>query len=96
MIYFLLSLMIDPIGDHRPGQKSASRDTGASHRSLRLAPIPCPAAPATSRQIRLLPDYNLEAGHHEKNVNQCNSGRGVANGDGRWPAPLRSEYRVTV
>ena len=92
MIYFLLSLMIDQIGDHRPGQKSASRYTGASRRYLRLAPIPCSAAPATPRQIRLLPDYNLEVGHHEKNADQRNSAEELRMAMVDGQRLLRSQY----
>ena len=60
-----------------------------------LPTLSCPSDTfAISRARALSVNYDKE-GQHEKNVNQRNPGRGVANGDGRWPAPVRSEYRIT-
>ena len=64
---------------------------GAIRRRVLLRDIPC--ARLTLRPV-LLPSI-IEVGQHEKNANQCNSGRRVAHGDGRRPAPVRPEHRST-
>ena len=51
-------------------------------------PVPVlTARPLAIRPVSL-PSLTKQVGHHEKNVNQCNSGRRVAHGDGRRPTPL--------
>jgi hypothetical protein len=49
---------------------------------------PCSAVSPLTRQVRLLSASNHQEGQHEKNVNQRDSGRRVADGNGRWPAPV--------
>ena len=89
MICFLLSLA-NIVQAHL---KFVSSEAGSPYLPLLYA-IPCSAASPSLSQSRLLPDRKKE-GQHEKNANQRDSGRGVADGDGRWPAPLRPQHRIT-
>ena len=57
--------------------------------------IPCAAASRPDSPIGLLPMIYCKEGQYEKNTYQRDSGRGVADGDGRRTAPLRPKHRVT-
>ena len=58
---------------------------GAVSRRIPLRERPCARL---AHCPDLLPLWTIQAGQHEKNAYQCNSGRRVAHGDGRRPAPL--------
>jgi len=66
--------------------KCLSLTTGAMLHPDSLCELPRDRTLASSPV--LLPSLTYQVGHHETNVNQCNSGRGVAHGDGGRPAPL--------
>ena len=83
MISFLLSL----ITEIQARSKSVPERTGFLCRTASFS-IPCPTASHAPDLAYLLPVIFCIEGQHEKNANQRNSGRGVADGDGRWPAPL--------
>jgi len=80
----------------RAFKKFTSLTSGGTKPRQRRVDIPCVAPSVRSRPFVSLPNTDYQVGHHEKNVNKRNPGRGVAHGDGRWPAPLRSEHRVTI
>ena len=71
---------------HQPNYKLIRLTCDALARSLFLREAPCTLLPAT--QSVSLPSFTYQVGHHEKNVNQCDSARRVAYGNGRRPTPL--------
>ena len=90
MISFLLGL----INSYQGHRQIVNPDAGDSHLAVHCA-FPCPVASLSLSRPGKLPAKYRQEGHHEKNVNQRNSGRRVAHGNGRWPTTLRPQHRTS-
>ena len=82
MLIFFRALIVFVQSHFKPLERTA----GELFRPVLLCQPPC-ARPLALRN-EALPSLTYQVGQNEKNVNQCNSGRRVAHGDGRWPTPL--------
>ncbi|MCH7821554.1 MAG: hypothetical protein IIA07_06010 [Proteobacteria bacterium] len=83
---FMLDFLRDLISKDSSLFKIFNLTRDASTRPIYLREDPCTSTLAIRPDF--LPSLTYQVGQHEKNVNQCNSERRVAHGNGRRPTPL--------